>query len=201
MIGQTIIQQADKNSPDSSYASVAIENVSKIGTVAGYELFDLVVNPNTVNGNFSIPERTTLDRAVTTGLDIGDTITVDSTLGWSDQVGYLQINNEIIKYEGKSARQFVINERGTVTRTHNPGDLVTNYSNVKSVTPQGEVKVLLYGILTNLEVTDPQPYSQVGDRVQVSKPGFEPKIPSFMTNALIVLDGRSTPQVLHPRHH
>lgn len=177
LIGQTIIQQADKNSPDSPYASVAIENVSKIGTVAGYELFDLIVNPNTVNGNFSIPERTTLDRAVTTGLDIGDTITVDSTLGWSDQVGYLQINNEIIKYEGKSARQFVINERGTITRTHNAGDLVTNYSNVKSITPQGEVKVLLYGILTNLEVTDPQPYSQVGDRVQVSKPGFETKNP------------------------
>ena len=177
LIGESIVQQADKNSPDSSYASVSIENVVGIGKVGNYGLYNLLINPTTVNGNFEIPQKTVLDRDLTPTQGAGDTITVDSTLGWTAQTGYLQINNEIIRFEGKGARQFIIRERGNITRTHSVGDLVVNYSNVTASTADGNVKLLVYGTLTNLNVENAQPYSQVGDKIQISKPGFETKNP------------------------
>ena len=173
LIGQTIVQQADQNSPDSSYASVGIENVVGIGKVGDYGLFNVLINPSTVNGEFAIPKKTVLDRDLTPSQGIDETIVVDSTLGWGTENGYVQINNEVIRYEGKGARQFTIRERGNITRTHSVGDLVVGYSNVTASTDQGDVKLLVYGTLTNLNVDVATPYSQVGDKIQISKPGFE----------------------------
>ena len=177
LIGQTIVQQSDKNSPNASYASVGIENVIGIGKVGDYGLFNLIINPSTVNGEFTIPEKTVLDRVLTPSQGAGSRVTVDSTLGWNTQNGYVQINNEVIRYEGKGSRQFIIRERGNVTRTHDVGDLVVGYSNVTASTDQGNVKLLVYGTLTNLNVDVAEPYSKVGDKVQISKPGFETKNP------------------------
>ena len=169
LIGKTIIQQEDKNSIGSSYASANVENIIQIGRVGDYGLYNLIIDPVSVNGNFNIPQKTVLDRVLGTSLTTNDTITVDSTLGWSSQEGFVQINGEIIEYEGKTARQFVIKERGTVTRIHNVGDIVTSYSNVRS----DDVSLLLYGILTKLSPDVVYPYSQTGDKIQISKPGFE----------------------------
>ena len=169
LIGKTIIQQADKNSVNSPYASANVENVIQIGRVGDYGLFNLIIDPVSVNGDFAIPQKTVLDRVLGTSLTTGDTVTVDSTMGWSGQEGFIQINGEIIEYEGKTARQFTIKERGTITRIHNVGDIVTSYSNVRS----DNVSLLLYGILTKLSPDQVYAYSQKGDKIQISKPGFE----------------------------
>ena len=156
LIGKTIIQQADKNSVNSPYASANVENIVQIGKVGDYGLYNLIIDPVSVNGDFAIPQKTVLDRVLGTSLTTGDTVTVDSTMGWSGQEGFIQINGEIIEYEGKTARQFTIKERGTITRIHNVGDIVTSYSNVRS----DNVSLLLYGILTKTFADQVYAYSQ-----------------------------------------
>ena len=129
---------------------------------------------------FAIPQKTVLDRVLGTSLTTGDTVTVDSTMGWSGQEGFIQINGEIIEYEGKTARQFTIKERGTITRIHNVGDIVTSYSNVRS----DNVSLLLYGILTKLLSDQVYAYSQKGDKIQISKPDLKLEILSSMMKDL-----------------
>ena len=61
LLGEEIIQQADKNLPNLPYASAVIENVVQIGE----GLFNLILSPSSMNGEFVIPQQTTLDKIVT----------------------------------------------------------------------------------------------------------------------------------------
>ena len=160
-----------------SYASAGVENVVQLGTVSGNPLYNLMLNPSSLNGEFVIPQQTVLNKIITATDGPGDLITVDSTFGWRDQNGVVVINGELIKYKGKSSRQFTIDERGAITQTHNQGDLVVSHSTAKAKTSQGDVTVLVYGILSDLEIAESSPYSVSGDRVQISKPGFETRDP------------------------
>ena len=176
LIGQTIVQQSDNNS-SVDYASAVVENVYSVDSDDGNVLYNLVINPQSLNSDFEIPQKTVLTRTVVPALTVGDTITVDSTFGWKSSSGVVVINGEVIAYEGKNARQFTIKKRGTITRTHGVGDIVTSYSAVKAVTPEGVVSLLVYGILTELNIETSNPYASIGDRVEVSKPGFETSDP------------------------
>ena len=172
LIGQTIVQQSDNNI-SLDYASASVENLFFADSQNGRQLLNLVLSPSSINSDFVIPQKTVLSRTVVPALTTGDTITVDSTFGWKTQNGVIVINGEVIEYEGKNARQFTIKKRGTITRTHGVGDLVTSYSTAKAVTPDGVVTVLIYGILTNLDISEGNPYTLTNDRIQISKPGFE----------------------------
>lgn len=172
LTGQTIVQQGDNNI-SLDYASASIENFYSVDSDDGRQLYNLVVSPTSVNSDFVVPQKTVLSRTIAPALTTGDTITVDSTFGWTDRNGVVVINGEVIKYEGKDARQFTIKKRGTITRTHGVGDLVTSYSTAKAVTPDGEVRLLVYGILSGLNVNEVSPYALKGDRITASKPGFE----------------------------
>lgn len=176
LLGNTIVQQSDNNR-NTEYASANVENYYSVGQVNGKQVLNLILNPESINSSFIVPEKTVLTRSIAPALTTGDTITVDSTFGWNDQSGVIVINGEVIKYEGKTARQFYIKQRGTITRTHGIGDDVISYSTVKSVTPKGIVTLLVYGILSGFSVSDIYPYAQEGDRIQSSKPGFESSDP------------------------
>ena len=182
LIGQTVIQQSDNNA-NVNYASAVIENFYTVDSNNGDQLFNLIVNPQSINSEFVIPQRTVLNRIIVPGQTTGDTITVDSTFGWDDSNGVIVINDEVISYEGKNARQFIIKNRGTINRTHNVGDEVTNYSTLKSVTPNGIVSLLAYGTLNTLLIDDAHPYASVNDRIQVSNPGFESANPLLFSDS------------------
>ena len=102
LLGEEIIQKADRNLPNLPYASAVVENVVQIGK----GLYNLIISPSSMNGEFVIPQQTTLDKVITSGDNQGDLITVDSTFGWKDNEGAVVINGEKIKYSSKSARQF-----------------------------------------------------------------------------------------------
>ncbi|AOV58590.1 structural protein [Synechococcus phage S-CAM3] len=172
LIGETITQTSDNNLTV-DYASAVVENVYSVDSNDGDVLYNLVINPQSVNSDFIIPQKTVLTRNIVPALTTGDTITVDSTFGWNSSSGVVVINGEVISYEGKSLRQFTIKDRGTITRTHSAGDIVVSYSNVKSVTPNGIVSLLVYGVLTELNIESSNPHARIGDRIEVSKPGFE----------------------------
>ena len=173
LLGEEIIQQADKNLPNLPYASAVVENVVQIGE----GLFNLIISPSSMNGDFVIPQQTTLDKIVSSTDNQGDLITVDSTFGWKDNEGAIVVNGEKIKYSSKSARQFTIEERGNITQAHGVGDKVYNYSTALAETPNGFVSLLIYGILTRLDIDKAAPYARAGDRVQISNPGFETRDP------------------------
>ena len=176
LIGNRIVQQSDSNR-SVDYASALVENFYSVGEIGGKQVLNLILNSASINSSFAVPEKTVLTRSIAPSLTTGDTITVDSTFGWKDQTGVIVINGEVIKYERKTSRQFYIKQRGTITRTHGVGDEVISYSTVKGVTPDGIVTLLVYGTLSNLSVENALPYSREGDRIQVSKPGFESSDP------------------------
>ncbi len=177
LLGEQIIQQKDKNLPNLPYASAVVENVLQIGTVGTSGLYNLILSPSSLNGDFVVPQQTVLNKVVTSTQDNGDIIVVDSTFGWKGQQGSIVINGEKIKYSSKSARYFTIEERGNITQTHGVGDKVYSYSTATAETANGTVSLLIYGILNRLEIDEVAPYSRAGDRVQVSKPGFETRDP------------------------
>ena len=177
LVGESIVQQSDNNASDILYASAIVENIVQIGVVNDSPLYNIILNPGSINGDFIIPQQTVLSKSLSQSATSGDLITVDSAFGWSGQEGTVVINGEEIKYDGKSARQFTIKERGDIVRIHGEGDKVYSYSTAKAVTSQGIVSILFYGILTRLEIDNPSPLSQSGDKVQISKPGFETRDP------------------------
>jgi len=172
LIGETIAQVSDNNSKV-DYSSAVVENLYSVDSDDGDVLYNLVINPQSLNSDFIVPQKTVLKKNIPPSLTTGDTITVDSTFGWKSSSGVLVINGEVISYEEKSLRQFIIKKRGTITRTHSAGDIVTSYSTVKSVTPNGIVSLLVYGILNKLDIISSNPYASIGDRIEVSRPGFE----------------------------
>ena len=74
----------------------------------------------------------------------------------------------------------------------------------KPVTVSGTgVSLLTLGVVYNLDATDSQPYSNVGDKIQVSKPGFEtadPRIVKVGTNETrwLLSQGRNVSNPTNP---
>ena len=80
------------------------------------------------------------------------------------------IGDETITFSDKTVGQFIIDNRLAQTAVqHDIGTPV-----YKPVTIAGSgVTLLTMGIVYNLQPSDPQPYSFVGDKIQVSNPAFE----------------------------
>lgn len=182
LLGQTVVQMSDNNIT-LDYASAVIENFYTVDSDNGEQLFNLVISPESINSEFVIPQKTVLSRVINNSVTTGDTITVDSTFGWNTTSGVLVVNGEVISYEGKNARQFVVKKRGVIDRIHGVGDEVTSYSTLKSVTPNGIVTLLVYGTLNTLVIDNPLPYASVNDRIQVSPPGFQSVDPILFSDS------------------
>ena len=157
-IGKEIVQNVD-----GAYASAVIDNVLFSGRHDGVDLYELILAEETVNGQFILSAKTTLSA------DIDNTSTVVdvfSTMGWSD-TGKFNINNETFTFEEKTIDQFVINTRSAAS-SHYIGDLVYDATSASV----GTNSVLILGVLYSSTPSSPSPYANVGERLEISDPGF-----------------------------
>ena len=167
LIGKKIIQS---DTVEYDYADAIVDNVYADGTRDGEVIYNIVLASETVNGTFGVSTKTQLEKVLTgTATAAGQRIDVFSTTGW-DSTGSILIGNETITFSDKNVTQFIIDERSAQTAVqHDVGTSV-----YKPVTIAGSgVTLLTMGIVYNLQPSDSQPYSAVGDKIQVSNPGFE----------------------------
>ena len=167
LIGKKIVQS---DTIEYDYADAVVDNVYSDGTRDGEVIYNIVLASETVNGSFGVSTKTQLEKVLTgTATSKGDRINVFSTTGW-DATGSVLIGDETITFSDKNVNQFVIDERSAQTAVqHEVGTSV-----YKPVTIAGSgVTLLTMGIVYNLQPSDSHPYSAVGDKVQVSNPGFE----------------------------
>ena len=177
LIGNKIIQPETN---EYGYVSATVDNVYPDGTSDGEKIWNIVLAPETVTGEFAISTKTTLEKDLTQITGVGKRINVFSTIGWGKK-GEILIGEETIKFEEKNITQFVIKQRGSVTYNHSSGDSV-----YKPVIIEGSnVKLLTLGVVYNFSIDQQHPYAYAGDKIQISNPGFEtsdPKIVRTGTN-------------------
>ncbi len=173
LIGKTIVQDVE-----GSYASAVVDNVRYSGKYDGEELYEIILNEATVNGEFKIASRTKLTSAINNSLTIGGRVNVFSTLAWGDR-GEFNVGGETITYEEKNVNQFVIKTRSG-TGTYPVNTAVTYGANVGTDT----VDLLIYGVLYNVEPSTKVPYSNSGEVIEISEPGF-------ITNDIKIVDAQN----------
>ena len=178
LIGLKIEQSA---TTEYGYASATVDNVYADGTSDGEQIYNIVLAPETVNGEFAVSTKTKLRQTLTGTASTGDRINVESTVGW-EAPGSVTIGTEIISFKEKTITQFIIENR-------QPSGAVVHSANTPVYKPvllkSGSVSLLSLGVVYNLLPKDGQPYATPGDQIQVSKPGFEtddPKIIKLGTN-------------------
>ena len=157
-IGKRIVQNVD-----GAYASAVIDNVLFNGRHDGIDLYELILAEETVNGTFTLSSKTTLTADINNASTVVD---VFSTLGWKDK-GKFVINSETFTFEEKTIDQFTIKTRSAAS-SHSTGDLVYDAADVKV----GTDSVLILGVLYSASPTSPNPYANVGEKLEISDPGF-----------------------------
>ncbi len=171
LIGETITESG------SNFASAVVENVLKEQMVDGVQMWDIVLNRGTINNTFSIANKTSLTKIISTTDTVGDTIEVDSTFDWEKE-GSFYINSELIEYASKTARKFVIKSRSLST-THAINTKI--YSNV--VITGKNVSLIPLGVVYNLIPKDSVPYGIEGEEINVEKSGFDTVDPIIKTSS------------------
>ena len=172
LIGKKIEQK------DGIYASAIVDNVRYVGKYDGEELYEIILAESTVNGEFSIASRTKLTKDIGVSITVGDRVNVFSTMGW-DKEGKFIINGETFTYKDKNVNQFIISSR-TGTGTHSTDASVTYGADVTD----GNVTLLVYGVLYNLKTDSNQPYLNANDTIEISEAGF-------LTNDIKIFDAQN----------
>ena len=162
IIGNQIVQ----NDPTFGYASAIVDNVRTIGSEDGETLYQIILNPSTVNGNFRVSSRTKLENPVSSSASEGDRVTVESTLGWGKE-GSFVIGSERFFFKEKNAKQFYIESRSS-SISYSAGKEVYDYTPVVF----GNTEIMVFGVLYDLQKTLNLPYSAVGDKIERSESGF-----------------------------
>jgi len=173
LIGKRITQTSG------THASAIVDNVRYDGKYDGDELYEIILNEASVNGEFSIATKTKLRDELLATTQVGDRIKVESTLGWNSE-GEFIIDDEIITFKEKTVNTFTIASR-TGTGVFPIGTSVTYGSNVSGA----NVTMLVYGVLYNADVNGTAPYSNVGDILEISEPGF-------VTNDIRIVDAQNS---------
>ena len=177
LIGKQIIQP---ETDEYGFVSATVDNVYPDGTADDEKIWNIVLAPETVTGEFAISTKTRLEKSLSQTAGVGKRVNVFSTIGWG-KTGEILIGEETIKFEEKNITQFVIKKRGDITYNHSVGDSV-----YKPVIIEGSgVRLLTLGVVYNFTTDTSHPYSFPGDKIQVSNPGFEtsdPKIVRTGTN-------------------
>ena len=99
-------------------------------------------------------------------------------MGW-DKKGEFTVGSETVTFEDKNVNQFVIKTRSGNT-THPVGTAVTYGANVSG----SNVTLLVYGVLYNATNKIDAPYSNSGDILEISEPGF-------VTNDIKIFDAQN----------
>ncbi len=160
LIGKKIEQSGDV------YASAIVDNVRYAGTFGTEELYEIILSEQSVNGNFTIASKTKLTKEVLASTTDGDRVDVFSTQGWG-KTGKFNIGSEVFEYNDKNVNQFVISNRSG-TFLYPIGTNVTYAPSVSS----DNVTLLVYGVFYGLENNVEIPYSNPGDTIDISEPGF-----------------------------
>ena len=174
IIGQKIIQSPDDLDPYAIKSFAVVDNIIDLGN----QFYEVILAQETLVGEFKVAAETKLTKPLTL-LDTADSIIdVFSTAGWDSSSGKILINNEEITYKSKNVNQFVIESRGNIPAAYPTGNKVYNYTAVESRYPDSNgflqsVKLIVLGVVYNLDLANLSPYSVLGDSIQVSKTGFE----------------------------
>ena len=160
LIGKTIKQTSG------IHASAVVDNVVYNGKYDGEELYEIVLNEASVNGEFSTASKTKLTKTITSTDTVGDRIDVESTMGWT-KTGEFIVGSETFTFEDKNVNQFIIKTREGTT-IHPVGTSVTYGANVSG----SGVTLLVYGVFYNAVNKTEAPYSNPGDILEISEPGF-----------------------------
>lgn len=177
LIGKRITQFPDPYDSTITNAFAIVDSIANLGN----DYYEIILSEKSIVGEFKIASETYLTKTLNSAAGTGSFINVYSTLGWSGERGKVFIGNEEIVYEGKTINQFKILSRGqspatyTVNISSSQIPVYTASTVSGSYTEDGEeyvVKLLILGVLYNLNATNPAPYSSVGDLVEQSSPGF-----------------------------
>ena len=160
------------------HASAIVDNVRYDSKYDGEDLYEIILNEASVNGEFSTAARTKLTESILISDTVGDRIDVESTMGW-DKKGEFIIDDEKFTFEDKNVNQFVIKTREGTT-TYPVGTTVTYGANVSG----SNVTLLVYGVLYNATNETDAPYSNAGDILEISDPGF-------LTNDVKIFDSQN----------
>ena len=177
LIGKVIVQTP---TDEYGYSSATVDNVYEAGKYDGESIWNIVLAPETVNGEFAVSTKTKLERTLPDSASSGNTIDVFSTTGW-DPIGSVLIGSETISFDKKSINQFFISRRGSTPVTHNAGEFVYKPATISS----DDVTLLTLGVVYNLSPESESAYASSGDTIQVSEPGFrtaDPRINLTGTN-------------------
>ena len=161
LIGKRIVQNVE-----GSYASAVVDNVKFSGTFDNLDLYDIILNEQSVNGTFNTSLKTELTSSINSSLTVGDRVNVFSTMGWGKK-GTFNIGLETFTFEEKNVNQFVIKTRSG-TGSYSTGESVTYNLEVSS----GDIKLQVFGILYGLKNLVESPYSNPNESVEISKAGF-----------------------------
>ena len=172
LIGKVIVQE---EGPRNGFASATVDNVRFDSTVNGDVTYNLFLATETINGIFEFTTKTELTKQILPTDVVGDRISVASTLGWKS-TGSLLIDGETIAFDDKNITQFTISSRDK-TVVHPVGTTV--YDPI--VIGNSDVKLLAFGLVYNLLPNQSQPYSFIGDSIEVTNPGFETTDPKVVT--------------------
>jgi len=172
LIGQRVTQEIDGYDRGIEFAQAVVDNIISIGSDGQEDLYEVILEPSTVNGQFQVSGRTSTTVILPAASSTDDTITVKSTMGFP-KTGKIIVGDEVITYKDKTVNQFIIDQRIGPIRNHNAGKSVYRYSTINS----NGVKFTTLGILYNILPSYTSPYSSSGDLVQVGDAGFETNNP------------------------
>ena len=165
LIGNTITQ----NNANLGFATAVVDNIQPLGGADGQQVYQIILNPETVNGTFRIAAKTELEETISETSSPGDTVTVQSTAGWG-RFGSFYVDNERFNYNDKNVKQFFISERFG-SATHVAGTKVYDYSPVV----YRDNELIVFGVLYDLKIKSAAPYSTPNDTIQSTDPGFNTK--------------------------
>jgi hypothetical protein len=175
LIGNTIIQSLDDYDKSITYASAIVDNVVYSGKFDEDDIYELILQPSSVNGLFKVFSTTSLKSNISSTDTVGDRVTVYSTMGWGKQ-GKILVGTEVITFTDKNVNQFTITDRSN-PQNHVSGKKVYNYSTLRGIHDSGVVDLISVGLVYNLLPKDGNPYSESGDFIQISDSGFETRDP------------------------
>lgn len=180
IIGQKIIQEDDLYNPNVTNTFAYVDNVVFLGNYDGESIYEVILAPETVVGEFAVAQQTYLTKRVLSADTTNNRINVFSATGWKNTSGKILIGNEEFIFKDKTVNQFIINSRsGNATYPENTP--VYNYSNLYSEYEENgityKVSFLALGILYNIDVKSSMPYSSEGDVIQIEDTGFDTRNP------------------------
>ena len=181
------IKQTDISGTSSVSAivdTIVVNNITNYpsGNKNIYEIRLNILNRN----NFKVPSETILRRSLTSTDSV---ITVDSTIGFPERNGIIQIDNEIITYRFKSFNQFFDCNRGSYD-TEKVAHI--NFSSVKTTeylygysagieTAENIIKMKLVGVISAYDIIDGSSYYNDLDSIELLNDGTNDVRKQFTT--------------------